>query len=514
LRKIPVTGGAATTVCKIVGEPRGASWAADDTIIFALSSPSSDLTGLLSVPAAGGEPKVLTKPDFGHEGLHLFPSVLPGGADVPFTITGQATLTPNEDAQIAVLNRQTGQRKTVIRGASQAEYVSTGHLVYAAAGALQVVAFDRQRLAVQANPVTVVPRVMVAETGEANYAVAQNGTLVYVPGGAAVQQIPTRSLVWVNRDGREEALSAPPRPYATARISPDGTQVALDVRDQDSNIWIWSLGSETLRRLTFHPVRGTSTLRTFFETSPMWTPDSRRVVWSSTRAGGNPNVYSQAADGSGSPERLTTTSNPQLATSISPDGMYVLLNEALPGTNSFAVTVLKLDKSSAGAGRPGSTVALMHSSAPASNAEISPDGRWVAYESTESGSPEIYVRPFPNIDDGHWQISIAGGTRPLWAHNGRELFYLDGRNLLMAVPVEGIGPTFKAGKPAKVLDKSYYPGFTPLGVDLRGFDVSPDGRRFLMIKERDGSGESTQPPASMVVILNSVAELNRQSSKP
>jgi serine/threonine-protein kinase len=175
--------------------------------------------------------------------------------------------------------------------------------------------------------------------------------------------------------------------------------------------------------------------------------------------------------------------------------------------------MLILDKSLAAAGRPRSTVALIHS-APASNAEISPDGRWVAFESTESGSPEVYVRPFPNIDDGHWQISIAGGTRPAWAHNGRELFYLDGKNLLTVAPVEGIGSTFRAGNPAKVLDKSYYPGFTPLGVDLRGFDVSSDGRRFLMIKERDGGGESTQSTANMVVVLNSLAELNGPSSKP
>jgi eukaryotic-like serine/threonine-protein kinase len=507
LRKIPATGGPPITICKISADPRGASWGPDDTIVFAVSNPR---TGLLSVPAGGGEPKVLTTPDTGHEGLHVFPSFLPDGSAVLFTITAQASLAPDRNAQVAILDLKTGRRKTLIRGGSQAEYVSTGHLVYAAAGALNAVRFDLARLEVGGAPVPVVDHVLTAATGEANFAISRGGTLVYVPGSPAAQLAPLRSLIWVDRQGREESLRAPARPYSIPRLSPDGTRIALDIRDQDSNIWIWDFGQQTLKRLTFHPTEDTPTLRAFFETSPVWTPDGRRVIWSSTRAGGNPNLYWQAADGTGTVQRLTTTANPQFPTSVSPDSTRVVLNEAtllapVTGT-SFDVSVLALGSSSPSLGPAQSrTDALIHA-AHESNAEISPDGRWLAYQSNESGQAEIYVRPFPNVDGGRWQISTAIGTRPVWSRSGQELFYLDGNNLLTAVAVQTTGSTFRAGNPARILEKQYYAGFTPLGVDLRGYDVSLDGQRFLMIKE-NAEDEGNGTPASMVVVLNWFEEL-------
>ena len=201
--------------------PLGASWGDDNTIVFATDDPS---TGLWRVSADGGEPTVLTTPDAAqHESDHAFPSVLPGGRGVLFTIAaaGQA-----DNAQVAVLDLKTGQRKTLIRGGSQAEYVDpsagsgqAGYLIYAAAGTLRAVRFDPVRLEVLGDPVTVVEHVMMKPTGAANYAVSRQGTLVYVPGGVSVQTTP-RSLVWVDRKGHEEPIKAPLRAYGpSARIA-------------------------------------------------------------------------------------------------------------------------------------------------------------------------------------------------------------------------------------------------------------------------------------------------------
>jgi hypothetical protein len=489
LKKVSVTGGSAVTVCPLTGPgPRGASWGDDNTIVFA----TNDLnTGLLRVSADGGEPTVLTRPDAAqHEGDHLFPSALPGGRGVLFTIAaGQV-----ENAQVAVLDLKTGRRKTLLRGGSAAEYVETGHLVYAAAGTLRAVRFDLARLEVVGDPVPVVEYVMVGSTGAANYAVSRSGSLVYAPSGAR-----GRSLVWVDRHGHETTIKAPPRAYAMPRISPDGTRVALDIRDQENDIWIWDLARETLTRLTSDPG---------LDEEPVWTSDGTRLLFASTRTGAS-NVYWQAADGTGTVARLTTTSaNGQGPTSITPDGTLVVGWENAPKTQ-WDVVLLHLPSPvsrsgpgpSSGAG-PSRVEPLILTPFTERNAEISPDGRFLAYESNESGRAEIYVRPFPEVERGRWQVSTGGGTQAAWARNGRELFYLDGSNTLTAVPVQTTGATFSAGNPARVFDRAYA---TPVG--FRTYDVSPDGQRFLIIKE-----DQNATPAGMVVVLNWFEELKARMS--
>ena len=321
LKKVSITGGPAITLGPVTGASLGASWGDDNTIVFATNDPR---TGLWRVSADGGEPTVLTTPDAAQrESDHGFPSVLPGGRGVLFTITaaGQA-----DNAQVAVLDLRTGQRKTLVRGGSQAEYVDpsagtgqAGYLIYAAAGTLRAVRFDPARLEVLGDPVTVVEQVMIKPTGAANYAVSRQGTLFYVPGGVSVQMSP-RSLVWVDRKGHEEPINAPLRAYGSPRISPDGTRLLLGITDQESNdIWIWDFERETLRRLTFAP--GSDSLA-------LWTPDGRRIIFTSNRAGVS-NLYSQAADGTGAADRLTTSANQQFPSSISPDGTLVVGFERL-----------------------------------------------------------------------------------------------------------------------------------------------------------------------------------------
>jgi serine/threonine-protein kinase len=486
IRKVPITGGPSIFLSGTQGASRGASWGPDDTIVFATAT-----TGLMSVPAAGGEPRVLTKPDTAHgETGHFFPSVLPGGAAVLFTIAAPQL----ENSQVAVLDLKTGQRKILIRGGSQAEYVDTGHLVYAAAGSLRAVRFDLKRLEVVSDPVPVVEQVLTTATsGEASFALSRTGTLLLVPGGVAGVEGAQRSLVWVNRQGKEEAIKAPPRSYTYPRLSPDGSRVAIDIRDQENDIWIWDLARETLTRLTFDP----ST-----DSYPVWTPDSRRVVFASQRAGAA-NLYWQAADGTGTVERLTTTPNIQNPTSISHDGMRLVFFEIVPKTGAD-LYLLPLQ------GERRATP-LVQTTFNERNAEISPDGAWIAYESIKSGQFQIYVQPFPNVDGGHWQVSTsAGSTRPLWARSGRELFYLSGDGTLTTVPVRTVGSTFSAGNPSKVFDTKYYGNAS--GTSGRTYDVSADGQRFLMIKDAPAVDQpSSATPASMIVTLNWTEELKRLS---
>ncbi len=558
MKKVSITGGPAITLCRTTtGPPRGASWAPDDTIIFASADTA---TGLLRVPAGGGDPKVLTIPDRAHgESDHYFPSVLPGGRGVLFTI---AAAQGPENAQVAVLDLRTGQRKTLVRGGSHAEYVDPsalreaqgrpeqgrgatgsgqGYLVYAAAGSLRAVRFDLDRLEVTSDPVPVVEQVMMSNTGAADFAISRSGTLIFVPGAAgALLAGAQRSLVWVNRQGREEPIKALLRAYTAPRLSPDGTRVAVGIRDQEQDIWIWDLGRQTLTRLTFD-----ATLDDY----PVWTPDSRRIIFSSQRAG-PPNLYWQAADGTGAIERLTTSPNPQLMNSISPDGSRLLFFEVMPKTGSDIMSLTlgsapsaargtgpsSASAPSAGSGQarpagpstslsagPGPTVSAAETPAqPAQgrtdvlvqttfaelNAEVSPDGRWLAYASNESGQNQIYVRPFPNVNAGRWQVSTSGGTRPVWARSGRELFYLDVNNQLTAVPVQTTGSTFSAGNPVKLFEGRYY-----TGSNLRTYDVSPDGQRFLMIKDSAPSDQPpTATPASLVVVLNWFEELKARAS--
>jgi serine/threonine-protein kinase len=475
LKKVSILGGPPITLCKYVGNPTEASWGADDTIIFATNDPA---TGLLSVPAGGGDPKVLTKPDTAHgEADHSMPFILPGGRAVLFTIIVQGQ--PIDNAQIAVLDLKSGQKKTLIRGGSDARYVDTGHLVYAVAGTLRAVRFDLARLDVTSDAVPVVEKVvMSATTGAADFALSGNGTLVYAPGGVAFG--PIRSLTWVNRQGREEPIKAPPRAYVFPRISPDGARVAFDIRDQENDIWVWDLKRETLARFTFDPS---------IDRFPVWTPDSRRIIFSSNRGGGlNPNLYWQAADNTGTIERLTTSTNMQNPVSISPDGSRLLFVE-VGGTTNQDIGMLTINSA-----RKSEIAPLIQTTFNELNAEVSPDGRWVAYQSNQTGAFQVYVQPFPRVDTGRWQVSTAGGTRPLWARSGRELFY-ESNGSLMAVTVQAAGSIFNAGNPIKLFDLA---GLYYLGDAGRTYDVAADGR-FLMIKQPITQNSNAASPTLVVV---------------
>jgi Tol biopolymer transport system component len=469
LKKVSASGGPPIQLATLDSPSRGATWGPDDAIIYATVNPE---TGLLRISSNGGEPIVLTRPNQEKgERDHVWPHVLPGGRAVLFTIVPNG---PIEDAQIAVLDLRNSSYKVVLRGASDARYVEGGYLVYGLAGTLRAVAFDVDRLEVRGTPVPVLQQVVTTPTGgAANFAVAANGTLAYVSGSGLGE---TRTVVWVDRDGHEEPLKVPPRAYASVRLSPDGTRIALDVRDEQNDIWIWDLQRQTMTRLTFDP----ST-----DNSPTWTPDGRRIAFMSSREG-VPRLHWQAADGTGAAELLGDVLGGQ-PFSFSPDGTRLLF-----GAEDLAV--LTID------GRRRMEPLLKD----AWNAEMSPDGRWLAYQSSESGRDEIYVRPFPNVNGGKWQVSAEGGTRPVWARDGRELFYYTASRGMIAVPIRA-GTTFAAGTAAVVFGG---PAFS-VPADGRMYDMSADGRRFLMIKQAPATGERTAAPLQLVVVQHFDEELKR-----
>jgi serine/threonine-protein kinase len=261
------------------------------------------------------------------------------------------------------------------------------------------------------------------------------------------------------------------------RLSPDATRVAVDIRDEDNDIWIWSLDRGVLTRLT-----SGATL----DMAPVWTPDGRRILWTSTRENTSPMLYWQAADGTGTPERLTGTAI-AFPSSVTPDGQTLLLSSA-----GAAILQVPLSGERRVERILGPLQALFMP-------EISPDGRWLAYQSNESGQPEVYVRPYPDVDGGRWQISTQLGSRPAWRRDGRELFFLDGSDQLSVAPIAVNGSTLVPGAPRRVLNVAYYPGYTSRGSYLRAYDVSPDGQRFLMIK---GTASATAAQSVMTIVVN------------
>jgi serine/threonine-protein kinase len=472
LMKVPIAGGTPIAIASLGSTPRGATWAPDDSIIFATGDPS---TGLQRVSAGGGTPEVLTRPDHAqNEADHVWPEILPGGHVVLFTITSQTG--GLDKAQVVTRDLRTGAQKMLIRGGSHAHYVASGHLVYIAAGTLRAIPFDANRLETRGTAVPIAARVVTTGFGTAEYAVATDGTLVYLdaPGSLAPN---ARTLVWVDRTGKEAAIAAPPRAYVHPRLSPDGKRVALWIADQEDDIWIWDFARLRLARLTSEPA---------IDRFPVWTRDGQRIVFASSRAGAL-NFWSQAADGSGIAERLTTSSNNQFPTGITPDGKAVVFNELTPTMGSDLLQVA-LDGTH-------HVTPLLQTKFDEFNGVVSPDGRWLAYDSNSSGdSSEIYVRPFPGVGGGQSPVSTAGGTRPLWARNGKELFYVGADGALWRVPVEASDQTWNAGTPTKLFDARYFIA----GTSGRTYDVSPDGQRFLMIKA-PGSDAGVARPTIIVV---------------
>ena len=472
LTKVSLTGGPPIAVCDVSGSGVNGSWSREGTIVFALDDFAAAVgsrVSLYSVSAAGGEPEILAEPDPDKgENWYRYPQFLPGDRAVIFTIGHESGF------RIAVLTLESREQKILIEGGQDAHYSPTGHLLYAAPGTNTVmgVPFDLARLEVTGNPVAIVEGVRghAWSPSRLDYAFSADGTLVYIPAGQSGEQ----NLVWVDRKGMETLVTEESRNYTAPRVSPDGQRLLFGVGEEgESNIWTYDLERDSFSRLTFEGERnGTA----------YWSPDNQWIIFSSTRDGPQ-NLYRKRADGSGSAERLTTSVNLQMASSWSPDGSVFAFNEAraswiLPLDGDREPRRLDID------GR---------------FSEFSPDGRWLAYSALERGQYGVYVSPYAE-PEVRWSVSGAEGSfHPTWSPDGTEIFYVSG-DRLMVVPVE-TEPTFSAGRPSVLFEGSYVVS-TILQV-YRYYDVSPDGQRFLMLKE--AGAEDTQ----INVVLNWFEELKR-----
>ena len=479
LQKVSMFGGPPVTLCESENPITGASWGADDQIIF-----GTFLGGLFRVSAGGGEPEALTRVD-DEQGVtsHFWPSVIPEAQAVLFVT---ATGSPATGHRLALLSLDSGEVTDLGLAGTSPRYVATGHLVYADFdGSVRAVAFDRTRLEVTGNPVPVVEGVMVKTTsGAANFTVSEAGRLVYIGGPAGGSGV--RSFVWVDRDGREEPLPLPPRAYATPRLSPDGTRLAVTVIDQGQGaLWVYDVVSARGLRLTQE-----ANVRL-----PVWTPDQQRVVFAWNVEGTN-ELYWVPPDGSGQAERLTTSAFTAAPTSVTPDGDTVLFTRIIT-SERYEIWEVPLDGEQTP--RP-----VLQGEFIRGNAEVSPDGRWLAYRSNESGQMEIYLQPYPGPGPTV-PVSIGGGDHVIWSHDGSELFYRLGTRV-MAVSVTANGTV---GTPTELFGGNYYarPGFGRL------YHVAPDGR-FLMLKSGDAQATDTATPPQITVVLNWFKELEARVPLP
>jgi serine/threonine-protein kinase len=470
LKTVSVSGGV-PHVLSDTSNGVGGCWGPDDTIYFASSASS----GISKIPASGGSPQPVTTLDRSKgEVSHRWPQILPGGKALLFTTwTG-----PGWDERHVHLHiLGSGERRVLLRGASTGRYVSSGQLVYTRAGELLTTSFDLARLEVPATPPVPLGLQVREESQAAEFAVSDNGVLAYVAGNP---QGYVSKLVTVDRKGTIEPLPAPPQPYNDPAISPDGRQAAVIIRGGTHGLWIYDFSRATLTPLT---TKGSAQ-------DPFWTPDGKRVVYRLT-ASGYRNLFWRPADASGDEEPLTTGEALDTVGSVSPDGQWLAFTRTGVAGQGNWLLPLSGDRKPQAFPKTISTELNPH---------FSPDGRWLAYSSNESGRSEIYARRFPD-GGGKSQVSTQGGSAPVWSRDGRELFYRSG-DKMMAVDIR-TQPDFAPGAP-RLLFEARFPMST---TSVSGYDVFPDGRRFLFPQRVEPEQAATQ----VNVVINWFEDVKRRA---
>ena len=480
LKRMTLTGGTVLTICP-ADSPTGITWGPDG-IVF-----GQGRNGIMRVSANGGTPEVLVRVK-GAETAQA-PQMLPGGRHVLFTLATGTAPDRWDRAHIVVQSLKSGERKQLIEGGSDARYVPTGHLVYALSGSLYAVAFDAQRLEVTGGPVPIVEGVSRnggGVTGAANFSFSSTGSLVYVPGPVSASA--PLDLALMDRKGRVEPLKLPPGAYAWPRVSPDGTRIAFaNDDDKEAIVWIYDLsGTSTIKRLTSG---GNNRF-------PIWTSDSKRVAFQSDRDG-DLAIFWQPADG-GTAERLTKPDQGEshAPESWSPKGDRFLFS-ITKGSDVSLWTFSLQD-------RKATPFGAVHSSNP-TNAVFSPDGKWVAYATTERGMTTVYVQPFPATGT-RYQLFARGSDvphHPRWSPDGKELFYDARINGFEAVSVT-TQPTFAFGK-AVAVPKLFFMAGAPLRTP---YDITPDGK--LVGRITAGQMEYVRSSVDQIqVVLNWFEELKK-----
>ena len=464
LKRVSLAGGAPVVIAPAPGGVT-ATWMTADSIVFATNTSRV----LQRVPASGGQPEALTALDHARgDTLHLLPQALPDGRSLLFTIVSGST-------RRVALRRPSGEIRIVAEG-THGRYLTPGCLVFFREGTLWGAPFDLARSEVAGTAVPLVEGIEHTDNTVLHFDVAK-GALAYLPAGEGEGGL--QRLVWIDREGRETEVNLEPGPYLCASLSPDGKRVALAVRERgNTDIWIAEPNRRATSRLTFDPT---------IETMPAWSPDDRTIAFRSEREG--PGIFQRDPQGARPIERLTSTDGPiHSPYGWTPDGKTLL----------FALFRSFRHQAIASVTPPDATVrVLLDGNFAQLDPQVSPDGRWLAYQSDETGRFEVYVRPYPDVNAGRWQVSTAGGTSPRWNPNRGELHYLDPSGL-MSVPVSS-STSFSAGEPRRMFAVKPFGG--RLGGDL---EVAPDGERFLFIL--DGPPEAVRP-SHLVVVQNWAEEL-------
>lgn len=484
LHKIAVNGGASVPVADVGPRPVGMSWAPDGRTIYY----GRLATGLASVRADGGRPETLTTVDPAREHTHRLPYALPDGKGLLFTaMLDNAGL----EARVEWFSLETGKRKLLIDDAADGRYLATGHLVFVRRGALMIAPFDLAKVEVTGPATTIVPGVQQAfnsvmpemNSGAGQYSVSASGALIWASGGILAD--PKQEHYWVDRSGREERWQGfGAKTVGGFRLSKDGQRVVFNTFGLDRGVWVHDMRRNRTTKLT-------SIGQSWF-ILPFWTPDGRRVAFTWFTKGLS-HVWWMAADGTGKPEQLTRGESSMRGSSWTRDGKYLALVE---DSSQDDVKVLRMADRT--------VIPFAATKAFEAFPEFSPDGRWLAYVSNETGRNEVYVRSFP---DGlkTLQVSIEGGISPVWEPKGRELFYFTiGFEKLMKVDISG-GQTLSAGAPRQLFAFG-----AATSAALRTYDITPDGQRFLIRKRPS----FTPVPVTELNLRRRVLDTPRRGSTP
>ena len=473
LKKVSVSGGTPLTIAK-VNFCRGATWASDDTIIF---TPEQEAP-LFRIPAAGGEPEQVTTLDADEgEVTHRWPWAIPDSNIVLFVSHSQNA--QFSEANIEALNLKTGERKELVRGGTYPRWADSGHLLYVREGTLYAVPMDPATLEVKGTPGPVIENLTTNEAayGTAHYSVSNDGKLVYMQGSAVATGY---NLALVDRAGGSTPIGDKIDVYWTPAISPDGRRLAMSILPGGSNgdLWVEDLDRNIRTRLTFSDGP---------DINPTWSPDGEWIYFSSNR-GASTNIFRVAADGSEQPVQLTDDDLNQRPTSISPDGKTLVFSQQMAETQ-WDIMTMPLD----GEGEP--EVFLSTPFAEGAG-KVSPDGKWLAYMSNESGEFQIYVRPFPT-GRGEWQISDDVSIYPRWSTGGNEIFFRTATGIASAA-VDLSGDTFRAKRPEILFEGNFVTLFPN-----SDYDVAPGGDSFILFQGLS-SGDITD---HVVMITNWFPEL-------
>ena len=487
LKKISVEGGASIALYdNVAGRFRGGTWGEDGNIIASMSNRG----GLSRMPSAGGPLTAVTELA-AEEASHRWPQILPGGKALLFT-AGDAT-GRYDGGNIEVVSLVDRRRKTLQRGGTFGRYLpgsnGMGHLVYVNKGTLFAVPFDPDKLEVRGTPSPVLEEVAYSSAnGSAQFDFSQNGTLVYRSGGAGGDSLYT--VQWLDSGGKTQPLLAKPGIYGRPSVSPDGQRVALDVTDAaGQNIWGYDWKRDAMTRLTFTPSEGAK-----------WTPDGKYIAFR-TLGGGMSAIRS---DGAGKPDSLTQVKNQQYAGSFTPDGKRMSFQDRENPSDPYHLRIvsLEIDGSGMHAGKP---EVLVPAQADERTPVFSPDGRWQAYSSNESGTSHVYVRAFPD-KGGKWQISNSSGAYPMWSRAGNELFYETLDNQIMVAAYAVKGDSFMADKP-RLWSEIKIAGVVN---NVRNVDLASDGKRVVALMPSSEAKGSQEAQNHVVFLMNFADELQRK----